>query len=538
MNSYTKAALVADALNLGPHWVYNQDKLARIYSDGVYTLTDPASSYHPNRSAGQLTHLGDQTYFLAQSIEGADGVFDLNLWRDFWLEKISHYDGYMDHSMKVTLEQKGMTPSDSDEVSGAARLAALLDLPLDLEEMILAARQQASLTHGAPEVSELAEFVVRAVFHIREGVSIPHSLEQAALDGEYHFLDPLTYLQKAKEADPSEHLTEASEFGLTCHLKDAFPLILYYAFHLSDSFEEALSRNALAGGDNTARAIILSTFFVARDGDVGAALFPKLRLEEKEVFKPGSNSLGIQGERGLLSGVLEMPDAPPIATAIFAHCFTCGKDFLSGKRLSSELAKKGIATLRIDFSGIGQSEGDFVNSSFLTNVSDLVSASQWLESHLESPQLLVGHSLGGAAALVAAGQVSSVKAVATVGAPADPAHVTHLFEDRISEIREKGKAEVILAGRTFTIGEGYLKALEDHNQQKHLRGLDGVHKLILHSPQDEVVSLENAGVIYSALSHPKSFIALDRSDHLLTKKEDSKYVAEMIAMWAFRALGK
>lgn len=234
----------------------------------------------------------------------------------------------------------------------------------------------------------------------------------------------------------------------------------------------------------------------------------------------------------MLSGVLEMPEGEVSATALFAHCFTCGKDFLPERRITRGLARRGIATLRIDFSGLGSSEGTFSDTSFLTNLDDLISVATWLKEHLAAPNLLVGHSLGGAAVLAAAGRIPSVKAVATIAAPADPQHVTHLFQNHLSEIQAKGEAEVTLAGRSFKIGKKFLEDLKGHNHKESLKGLKGVSTLIMHAPDDEVVSVKNAGEIYSALPHPKSFMALSGADHLLTRVKDAEYVAELIKTWS------
>jgi len=526
MKPYLKAALVADALNLGPHWVYNQSKIARLYPNGVKAFTDPASSYHKGKTAGQLTHTGDQIYFLQQAIDGNNGVYDADVWRDFWLAKMTDYSGYLDNATKVTLSNKGLVPSDSDEISGVGRIAAILDLELGLDESIEAARSQTSLSHGSEEVVELADFMIRTIFHVRNGVSFSQAFQKAADDGAYLALDPQKHLSAAKRATSDNHLQSASDFGLTCHFPEAFPLTLYYAVHFDSSFEECLSLNALAGGDNTARGILLALLFVARDGDVGANLSSGIRLAteaEKISFSKGGNQINIPGNQGALSGVLEMPDGECQATAIFAHCFTCGKDFLPEKRITQALAVQGIAVLRIDFTGLGSSEGDFGKTSFLTNLDDLIAAAEWLGLQLEKPSLLVGHSLGGAAVLAAAKKISSVKAVATIGAPSDPGHVTHLFENDLEEIEREGEAEVKLAGRPFTIGKRFLDDLQMHNQKETLQNLNGVAALIMHSPDDQTVPLENAGYIYSALNHPKSFAALTGADHLLTAQRDAHF---------------
>jgi len=541
MKIFTKAALVADSLNLGPHWIYNQTKLTRLYPNGVTTFSDPASNYHPKRKAGQLTHIGDQLHYLHQSIEKNSNSYTFDQWKTDWLEKMSNYDGYIDGATKTTLSNKAETPSQSDEASGAARLAPLIDLDLSLEATIESAKSHAGLTHGSPQVSELSEFIVRAAFAIKGGLSFIDSFKQAAQEGQYTVLDPLSHIDKALNADTSNHLKTAADFGLTCHFPEAFPLILFYAIHHGDNFSDCISKNALAGGDNSARAIALSIFFAARDGDVGQNLFPNLLLESDEYtatpsLQAGSNNVTFSGPQGLLSGVLEMPESQPTATAIFAHCFTCGKDFLPERRITKALSERGIATLRIDFSGLGNSEGSFAESSFLTNLDDLKTAAEWLKENVSPPALLVGHSLGGAAVLAAARSIASVKAVATIGAPADPAHVTHLFDQHLSEIEQNGQATVKLAGRSFNIGKRFLDDLSTHNQEQTLNQLQGTATLIMHSPDDDTVPLSNAGHIYSALPHPKSFISLAGADHLLTKPKDAEYVADLIKTWATKSI--
>ena len=534
MKPYLKAALVADALNLGSHWVYNQGKIARLYPDGVKQLTDPASNYHEGKKAGQLTHTGDQVYFLQQALESNNGTYSIDVWREFWVSKMSNYSGYLDAATKATLANNGQTPSDSDEIAVVGRIAPLLDLDLGLEETVAAAKSQTALTHGSAEVNELAEFMVRVIFLVREGSDFASAFQQVAAEGDYPALDPEKHLSLAQTVPTDNHLDSASRFGLTCHFHEAFPLMLYYATRFGESFEECLSLNALAGGDNTARGILLALLFVARDGDVGAALWPQLELAggAKPVeLTAGGNKIAIPGNQGDLSGVLEMPEGEYRATAIFAHCFTCGKDFLPEKRITQALAKQGIAVLRVDFTGLGESGGEFGNTSFLTNLDDLIAAADWLGQQLEAPALLVGHSLGGAAVLAAAKKIDSVKAVATIGAPSDPGHVTHLFEGDLAEIESKGDAKVELAGRSFTIGKRFLDDLKDHNQKETLQSLKGVATLVMHAPDDQTVPLENAGYIYSALNHPKSFAALAGADHLLTKQRDAQYAADLITLW-------
>jgi uncharacterized OsmC-like protein/fermentation-respiration switch protein FrsA (DUF1100 family) len=236
-----------------------------------------------------------------------------------------------------------------------------------------------------------------------------------------------------------------------------------------------------------------------------------------------------------LAASLDLPEREPAAYALFAHCFTCGKDTLAARRIASTLAAKGIAVLRFDFTGLGSSEGDFANSTFSSNVADLVRAADHLRETRKAPTILIGHSLGGAAILAAAGQIPDAKAVVTIAAPSDPAHVTGLFRDRIEDIREHGKVEVSLAGRPFQIKREFLDDIAEQGLMAHVTNL---HKalLIMHSPVDDTVGIDNATRIFVAARHPKSFVTLAGADHLLSGKRDAGYVAGVIAAWAARYL--
>ncbi|WP_369725385.1 alpha/beta fold hydrolase [Bradyrhizobium sp. LLZ17] len=240
------------------------------------------------------------------------------------------------------------------------------------------------------------------------------------------------------------------------------------------------------------------------------------------------------GEGGhQLSAALELPDGEPAAFALFAHCFTCGKDTLAAKRISVALTAKGIAVLRFDFTGLGSSEGDFANSTFSSNVADLVHAADHLRATRTAPSILIGHSLGGAAILAAAGQIPEAKAVATIAAPSDPAHVTGLFKQHIDDIRTLGEIEVSLAGRPFRIKREFLDDIGEHELIKDVTGL---HKalLVMHSPVDDTVGIDNATKLFVSARHPKSFVSLDHADHLLTKPADALYAADVITAWASR----
>jgi uncharacterized OsmC-like protein/fermentation-respiration switch protein FrsA (DUF1100 family) len=242
---------------------------------------------------------------------------------------------------------------------------------------------------------------------------------------------------------------------------------------------------------------------------------------------------GSEGQQ--LAAALDTPEGETSAYALFAHCFTCGKDVLAASRIAVALAAKGIAVLRFDFTGLGSSEGDFANSTFSSNVADLVRAADHLRETRGAPSILIGHSLGGAAVLAAAGQIPDAKAVVTIAAPSDPAHVTNFFKDRIEDIRQQGKVEVSLAGRPFSIKREFLDDIAEHSLTSHIATL---HKalLVMHSPTDDTVSIDNATKIFVTAKHPKSFVSLSGANHLLTDKGDAAYVADMIAAWASRYL--
>lgn len=239
-----------------------------------------------------------------------------------------------------------------------------------------------------------------------------------------------------------------------------------------------------------------------------------------------------QGAEAELEGRLELPmSGKPVACAIFAHCFTCSKDLKAVVHIARALAGQGIAVLRFDFTGLGQSEGEFGDTSFATNIEDLVAAAEYMEREFDAPDILIGHSLGGAAVLQAAHAIPSVKAVATIAAPCDPRHVTHLIQDSVEEIEEKGGARVVLAGREFTIKKKFLDDLEHEAMRGRISELDRAI-LLFHSPVDNTVGIENAACIYQAAKHPKSFVSLDTADHLLTDEQDYAYVADVLVPWA------
>lgn len=233
-----------------------------------------------------------------------------------------------------------------------------------------------------------------------------------------------------------------------------------------------------------------------------------------------------------LSARFDLPDdEQPSAIALFAHCFTCGKNLKSMGHISQALTDAGIGVFRFDFTGLGESEGAFGDTNFTTNVSDLRAASDYLSNNFFAPTLLIGHSLGGAAVLQAASQLPNIQAIATVGAPCNPEHVTHLLQSARPEIEEKGEAEVLLAGRPFCIKKQFLDDLEDKRMTEIIQGLKRP-LLVLHSPIDQTVGIENAAHIFTSARHPKSFISLNQADHLLSKKADARYVGNMLVAWS------
>jgi putative redox protein len=243
---------------------------------------------------------------------------------------------------------------------------------------------------------------------------------------------------------------------------------------------------------------------------------------------------GASGEQ--LAAALDLPDGSPRAYALFAHCFSCGKDTHAARRIAMALTAHGIAVLRFDFTGLGSSEGDFANTTFSSNVADLVRAAAHLRETRQAPALLIGHSLGGAALLAAASEIPDAKAVVTIAAPSDPAHVTGLFKDSLGAIRRDGSAEVSLAGRPFRITSSFL---DDVAEQRLLDKVAHLHKalLVMHSPVDDTVGIDNATRIFMTAKHSKSFVSLDHADHLISNKDDAAYIAGVIASWAGRYIG-
>lgn len=236
-----------------------------------------------------------------------------------------------------------------------------------------------------------------------------------------------------------------------------------------------------------------------------------------------------------LAARLDMPDGPPRAFALFAHCFTCGKDLRAAREIAGELTRSGIAVLRFDFTGLGASEGEFGSAGFSSNVGDLVRAAEWLKEHHQAPTLLIGHSLGGAAVLAATPKIEGVKGVVTIGAPADTHHVEARLQGDLDAVAKNGSGNVTIGGRRFPIEQSFIDDLRDD----HLAGVVerlGAGLLVMHAPLDDIVSVDNAAKIFTTAKHPKSFVSLDKADHLLSRPEDARFAAGVIAGWAARYL--
>jgi len=253
-----------------------------------------------------------------------------------------------------------------------------------------------------------------------------------------------------------------------------------------------------------------------------------------DAYRVTRDKVSFTNDRGeTLAGLLERPEGRPKAYALFAHCFTCSKNIGAASRISRALAAQGFAVLRFDFTGLGNSEGDFANTNFSSNVSDLVRAAQHVQSAYGPVELLIGHSLGGAAVLAAAGELPEVKAVVTIGAPSDPGHVKHLLRDHLEDIEAEGEATVELAGRQFTIKKQFLEDIRRRPLGARIAALRKA-LLVMHSPVDDIVGVDEASKIFLAAKHPKSFVSLDHADHLLNDPRDAQFVADVVAAWSGR----
>ncbi len=249
-------------------------------------------------------------------------------------------------------------------------------------------------------------------------------------------------------------------------------------------------------------------------------------MPTERILFPGS--LGVN-----LAARWDLPDKPAKSHVLFAHCFTCSKNLRAVVNISKALNDLDIAVFRFDFTGLGESEGDFADTNFSSNVEDLLAAADFMADKGDAPAMLIGHSLGGAAILEAGPRLESVKALVTIGAPHDPAHVAHLLSSKRDEIERDGVAKVRLGGRTFAIKKQFLDDLESSSHDGKVRDLRRA-LLVMHSPIDDIVGIDNAAQIFQAAKHPKSFVSLDTADHLLSKEEDSHYAAHVLAAWASR----
>jgi len=541
-------ALFGDALSLGPHWIYNPSKIQRIYPEGIQQFDDPKTEYHPGKTAGDLTHYGDQAMALLGSLALHPHAWDQEVWRGDWATWARHTTAYKDGATTRSLENidAGLTePSDSNDLAGASRFIGLF-ARFDGDELIQAARAQTALTHGDPQVIDSAEFFARAALALADGAEMGEALEEAS-SHPYDSLPAIDWLNAGRAASEGDLEQEAGKLGLTCHVPEAFPLTLAVALKFEDDPVAGLSKNAMLGGDSAARGILLGLLLGARHGIGGfpqewsdqlsvAAEVDALLTLLGEGAQPRTEKVSFDNPLGdALGAVIDFPAGPVRGFALFAHCFTCGKNLQAAKRIASSLAEKGIATLRFDFTGLGASGGDFAETSFLTNLDDIVSAADFMREKFRAPGILIGHSLGGAAVLASASRIPEAIGVVTIGAPADPEHVTQLLGSDLETIRQEGKAVVTLAGRKFSIGSKFLEDFSEHCQPCEIAKL-GRDLLIFHAPGDQTVSIENAGKIYSAAKHPKSFHSLAEADHLLSQPADAHYVAGVIAAWAARLL--
>ncbi|MGI9237566.1 MAG: bifunctional alpha/beta hydrolase/OsmC family protein [Woeseiaceae bacterium] len=249
-----------------------------------------------------------------------------------------------------------------------------------------------------------------------------------------------------------------------------------------------------------------------------------------------SKKIAFENETGhTLSAILDVPTTPPVAYALFAHCFTCSKNLKAATNIARALNAAGIAVLRFDFTGLGQSEGDFADTNFSSNISDLLAAVDYMGRELGSPSILIGHSLGGTAVLAAASMVDSAVAVATIGSPSEPAHVARMFSGSEDALRERGEATVNLGGRPFLMKQQFLDDLDKQDLRTSIHSLRKA-LLILHAPLDTIVEIDNASALFMAAKHPKSFVSLDNADHLLSREADSTYAGDVLAAWASRYL--
>ncbi len=277
MNAFLKTALVADALSLGAHWVYDQEEIIEAFPEGVVDFAEPMSDYHDGKKAGDQTHYGDQAVMLRDSIEKRGG-FDADGWREDWLAAMAGYSGYVDGASKETRKTDGKAPSPSSDLGGAARIAAILDLGMDLDDAVEAVRAQTKLTHGNPQVADAAEFFTRAAYAVDAGEIFEDAMDRAASEGSYKKLDVEGQMEKAREFRDESFPPVAEELGQACGVAQAFPLALYFLLRPETDFEKTISDNAMAGGDSSARAMLIALLFAAEDPEVAAQWEDGLRV--------------------------------------------------------------------------------------------------------------------------------------------------------------------------------------------------------------------------------------------------------------------
>ena len=553
-------SLIGDALALGVHWIYNPVKIQRLH-DRVTNYIDPTSNqYHAHRKTGDQSHYGDQTLILMRSLEGGTG-FSLPDFANRWQKLWPNYAGYVDGATRETLsnleagkaiESAG---SASNDLSGAARIAPLMVAlsKRSEEEVIAAARAQTAFTHADPGVVDAAEFFARLTRAVLAGDSLDDATNSAAEAMTTQALDATGYLETVRSKLELTAAEALPDFGLTCHLPDAFPATLFLILKHGNDLETALIENAMAGGDSAARGLLVGMVLGAMQGfqkiptrwviGLNATDEVRARLASQDCQcgadavpdpEPGTNKIEFTNREGhQLAARLEWPPhgVKPKAVAIFAHCFTCSKDLPATTRIARALANRGFAVLRFDFTGLGSSDGDFANTNFSSNVEDLVSAAEHLKQTVGTPTLLIGHSLGGAAVIAAASRIEGIQGIVTIAAPSEPSHIGHILEDQLEKMERDGEVEVEIGGRHFTLKKHFLEDIRRQNVLTSLKEFRG-SILILHSPLDRIVTISHAGEIFTAAHHPKSFVSLADADHLLTRPRDSAFAAEMIAAWS------
>lgn len=277
MDTFFSTALVADSLSLGAHWVYDQEEIAEAFPNGITKFAEPLSEYHKTKRAGDQTHYGDQMVMLRDSLEKRGG-FDAEDWREDWLAAMECYNGYVDGASRETIKAEAKSPSGSSDLGGAARIAPILDLGLELEDAVVAVRAETALTHGDAAVADAAEFFTRAAYAVDAGAVFEDAIDSAAEEGNYKKLKVEDHLESAREFRDENFPMVAEELGQACGVNQAFPLALYFLLRPETDFEKTISDNALAGGDSSARAMLIALLFAAEDADVAAAWMDDLRV--------------------------------------------------------------------------------------------------------------------------------------------------------------------------------------------------------------------------------------------------------------------